>query len=510
MTNPRIADIKNYLKDIEKELQTPGCTPLDVSSDDDLLFDSDLSDTHDIDDGLSDISDMSSIASMSFSFVPPSKKEKNRKKSSKPAQSRIPVPVRAKNSSFIQQKDTKNTKKQQPGVVKLAKPIKCSSPPPAMQPINFLAPDLTQYSKAAVCIFEGTGFPKSRYGERSTYVVVNLHPDIPSITSPVCFNKTDHAIYNGGFNLDVMSCDFSNVIPMVEVYDFISQEQRELIGVAFIQLHMARTEDNVCIVLQDEWIDIFTVNTRTKCGQIRLSLIFHDDADIPSLVKKSEYNNKPKFSESKKEQAKIAEEETNISKPVMKESISVQAEVIPINSRPAHNEEMMDEIGNLSLTFGSPIKMWNTPSYEHESDYIPVKQPVYNEPPKQKSKPEIRPKKKKPSIHFIDEIDLDISDDSSTIPTYSFINPKKSHKARKLDNLEPKYEPVKQERLEVQDKPVIQLKNEVPEKIEKQRVPLQPIVNENSTNVNEASKEIDLRKRFARYSDFDGFPKAPK
>jgi hypothetical protein len=147
-------------------------------------------------------------------------------------------------------------------------------------PTNFLAPNLADFTNIAICIFEGRDFPRSRLGERSTYVVVHLHGDLPVVKSPIAFNQTTNAIYNGGFDLNCMGVDFSSVVPVVLVYDFLSEQDSELIGIGYIQYQQATLCDSICVILQNEWIDIVTVNTRTKCGRVRMSLIFHDK-DIP-------------------------------------------------------------------------------------------------------------------------------------------------------------------------------------------------------------------------------------
>lgn len=465
MTNPKITEIKYFLKDIENALQAPGSSPVDLSASSDLLSDSDisLSDSSSLDDGLSDISDMSSIASICFSPVQ-TKKRESKNKHKKQSQSKIPVPVRNKPGIPAKAVGKSNKEKTHDHCcIKLAKPIE-SVIVPSQQPMNFLAPDLSEYSNAAICIFEGTGFPKSRYGERSTYVVVRLHPDLPSVSSPVCFNKTDHAIYNGGFDLEVVQLEFANIVPIMEVYDFISEEQRELIGVAFIQLHMSRKVDDVCVVLQDEWVDVFTVNTRTKCGQIRVSIIFHNGIDVSHMIKTPEYSAKKAEEKKKQVEQKVVEE-----KPVMKESMAVQAEVLPLQQqKKTEMDLMMDNIGDLSLNFGSPIKMWKPTTYDADKidQNIPVKQRA--------SSNNNEPKSKKKPIHFIDEIDLDESSDSSeedmTISASSFfINPKRTSHHKKSQPT---------------------------------RKPLQPKNNENVEPTVDKQKE-SLRNRFVKYGDFN-------
>lgn len=291
------------------------------------------------DDGLSDISDVSSVASFKFSNVnkkkyefhtPQIDKQKHRK-------SKIPVfDLQRKNrqnmaQNFNNKKISKNThsttrnvdnshaapKKNQFNDKKkmITKKIEQDTNNNNIQnpiqnfnnqnnnnriniynyqepikPKNFLIPDLTIYSRVCACIFEGRDFPlpSPGRGERSTYAVIQLHPDILPIQSPISFNKTKKAIYNGGFDINCSGLDFTSVTPIVSVYDYISEKERELIGVAFIELHLAKQFNNdMCIFMIDEWLDIFALNNRVKTGRVKITLIFHtNEKDVSSFIKK--------------------------------------------------------------------------------------------------------------------------------------------------------------------------------------------------------------------------------
>lgn len=497
--------MSNKVRQIIKELESVdtsigGC---DLSS----SF-SDDSDRYD--DKLSCVSDISSVAS--FELTPlksknssyiskDSQKQYSKKNRSIPRQSRIPVPLKGKRAE-----KSKNS-----SGFKLAKPIRNPSPPPVEVPMNFLAPDLSDYSSACICIFEGTDFPRSRNGERSTYVVVQLHPELPPVRSPISFNKTTNAVYNGGFNLNVIGINFSSVVPVVEVFDFISEDQNELLGMAFLQLHMARKANDYCVVLQDEWIDIFTVNTRVRCGKIKLSLIFHNETDISQFVNRSEMI--PKQLAPKPKKKEIEEPE----KPVL-ESMAVQASVEP----QIVNNSMMDNIGDLNISFNmnnnnnnlnrslssikqikfgqfdspepekvrvnpfhfgpvrrAPIIIPNHEDENENDDYqIPEKQQI-----RMPDKPNIPvPEKKKEKV-FVDENDLSSLSDL-------FSNSSSSVSTAQDDN----------------NISVSSISKNIKSKEKKARVPLQPQINSYVPNPPvDASKASDIEKRksrFIKYSDY--------
>ena len=469
------------------------------------LSDSDFSDYSDFEfssDGLSAISDVSSVAS--FHLSPPQKKQKETTK--KKRQSRIPVPSKPRNPGTAAAEQPKKPE------VQLAKPVRYE-PPPMPQPMNFLAPNLSDYTNAAICIFEGTDFPRSRLGERSTYVVVHLHPDLPVIKSPICFNKTTDAVYNGGFDLNVIGIDFSSVVPVVEVFDFISEEHSELIGLGYIQYHMAKRVDDVCVVLQDEWVNIVTVNTRMHCGRVKMSLIFHnDDTDVTEMIRQ-------RVVSTEKPQQRTIERPVAVAQPTRKtgsvgtapaveevkpasQSTAVQAEM-PMYEKPRREENIMDQIGELSLTFNSPMKLWKETSLDSSSE-IPtravVEPPVIRkvEEPKPKPKPKVEPPK--PQICFVDELALDDSDDVISVSKSEdeYDEPPKLKvpivRKRMANNSVETPKPVDQPRPLPKPRSIVKPK---PAEPEHPREPLQ--------DVNPPVEETPMKKRFAKYSDYNWY-----
>ena len=354
----RVDEMTNRVRSIIEELKNT-----DVSN---CEFDisGSLSDSDYYDDKLSCVSDISSVAS--FELTPlksqmPGKKNQfeinfnsNKNKQSKnQRQSRIPVPSKTK--KVKQDKISSNS-----GFM-LAKPISCPNPVVEV-PTNFLAPSLSDYSHACVCIFEGADFPRSRNGERSTYVVLHLHPELPPIRTPICFNKTTNAVYNGGFDLNVIGIDFSSVVPVAEVFDFITEEQNELLGTAFIQLNMAKKEDDVCVILHDEWIDVYTVNTRLKCGKIKMTLVFHNETDISQYVTSSTVPNSVKGINQNSMMSSSSKPEKE--KKPMLESIAVQKDPQP----KIENSSILDNLGDFDLSYNAGIPSKNT--YSHQKNII--------------------------------------------------------------------------------------------------------------------------------------------
>lgn len=486
--------VKQIIKELESvDTSMCGCDLSSSFSDDSDRFD----------DKLSYVSDISSVASFELtplksknsSYISKDSQKKYSKKTnrSNTRQSRIPVPLKTKRSEKI---------KNSSSGFKLAKPVICPSPPPTEVPMNFLAPDLSDYSNACICIFEGTDFPRSRNGERSTYVVVQLHPELPPVRSPICFNRTTNAVYNGGFNLNVIGINFSSVVPVVEVFDFISEEQNELLGMAFLQLHMARKVDDYCVVLQDEWVDIFTVNTRVRCGKIKLSLIFHNETDISQFVHRNEMI--PKQPAPKP--IKKVEEDTE--KPVL-ESMAVQANVEP----KIENNSMMDNIGDLNISFNlknnnsenlnrslncikqirfnqfespEPEKVRVNPFHFGPVRRAPIIIPVHEEDEldqvPEKAKVFIAPQKKKEKV-FVDENDLS---DLSDLFSNSSSSVSANHDDDNVSNSS--------------------ISKNIRSKDKKVRVPLRPQTNINVSNtINEPPKVNDGEKkknRFIKYSDY--------
>ena len=250
-------------------------------------------------------SDCSSLDSFCFSPSPKKPKLKNIRKNnsglkdsdvqSRKSQtqngSRIPI---RKASKSVKTNEIKST-------FKYAKDIQ-PTPPVAndFQPVNFLAPDLSAYSFLTVCFHEGMDFPRGRNGERSTYVIAKMHPDLPELVSPICFYQTKHAIYNGGFTQCCQGIDFDQTIPIIAVYDFINQDTRELIGTCPLSFQLSHVENEMCVVAKREWMTIYSTQPRVPAGKILVTILFNNDEEkARQYIQSLEAQNKSKNTNNK-------------------------------------------------------------------------------------------------------------------------------------------------------------------------------------------------------------------
>lgn len=364
--------IKRVYNSINKNLQEAGFNDDSISS---VTMDETISLS---DDGLSNVSDISSIASFNFSNAKKTKKEFRTPQIDKHKHRKSKIPVfdlkrknrqnaapdfnnkisrnnqsnqgntRYSNVAQNNQKNAKNKIKIQskqidrdivesneqnqvnhasPNHLKINNNVNIYNYQEPLKPKNFLIPELSIYTRVCVCIFEGRDFPSAAIGrgERSTYAVIQLHPDILPIQSPISFNKTKRAIYNGGFDISCSGLDFTSVTPMVSVYDYISENKRELIGVAFIELHLAKKFNNeMCIFMLDEWLDIYAVNNRVKTGKVKITLIFHtDEKNVSNIIKKKKVEPLDLKKKPNKNTPLLSSESEEEDKPVINDEIEV-------------------------------------------------------------------------------------------------------------------------------------------------------------------------------------------
>lgn len=267
-------------------------------------------------DALSNLSDISSIPTYQFSNPYPKKKEfhtpqieKKKRRSKKPIYSPPTIKGFRSNSKSTQKNfecdcSSKTTSESTTNrsLHRKQKSIKSNKKIESHHPIqmntynyiepstprNFLMPDLSIYSRVCICLFEGRNFPPSdfHHGERSTYAEFQLHPDVLPIQSPISHHHTKHCIYNGGYDISCQGLDFSNVIPIVFIYNYISPHERELLGISYIELHQPKKfNDKACIFLRNEWVNVYTINNHMKIGEVKLTLVFHtDDKDVSKFI----------------------------------------------------------------------------------------------------------------------------------------------------------------------------------------------------------------------------------
>ena len=264
----------NMLEDIER----------DISSGSSSASDSEISGFDDL-----EISDISSIPSEIFTNPlkdTPKKQIPQKSHNTGEKKSRIPVRTKTRFEEFKRAPQEQETKKVQiyPSI-QLSEQAE-NSKPRIERVINFLAVDFTKYSHCLVCVYKGTGFPKMRNGERSTYVVVKLHEKLNEDVTPVCWRKTNNALYNAGYKHDVTSLNFDGTTPHIEVFDMHMDNTHEFIGMGFIQLQMAKIVGNVCVVYKDEWIPIFMEESDSERGKVLMTVIFYNnEEDIVGMVR---------------------------------------------------------------------------------------------------------------------------------------------------------------------------------------------------------------------------------
>lgn len=385
---------------------------LKLNEDDDILMNSSSCSGSDSEivlnkNDLNEISEISSIESIKIdSFL--DHKSNHSKSSPKSPQKVSKIPIRSKfEEKNLPRAPIREQKPVHP-VVSYSKNAQDYSFKPE-KPINFFAIDFAQYEHAIVCIYKGTDFPRARQGERSTYVIMRLHDQLQELSTPISFDSKE-ATYNAGFKLDTLGLDFDKFTPVIEVYDFQGERQRELLGVGYIQLQMAKRQNKICTVLHDSWVNIYTVNTHVKCGRVLMTLIFYDDEnDIEGMIKNPTESN-AKVEE--KEEIPVTEPIPEPPRPKKKESMAVQAEVFEI---PRKTEESYFD----SDDFDVPIRQnssWRTRDWQEQERKVAsqIKQKALDESTNsQISFHKRKPKKVNtpPNMKFVTELDDSDSDD---------------------------------------------------------------------------------------------------
>lgn len=326
MTKRQTKQIKDRLDRILKKLDDQDDDETFISSSD-QESDSEIHiNKHD----LSEISEISSIESINIdSILEPQPKRVPEAKISNSKISKIPV------RSKIEEKNLPrpSIREQKPlhPVVAYSQSAKQYATKPE-RPVNFFAVDYSQFEHAIVCIYKGIDFPRPRQGERSTYVLMRLHDQIQELVTPISFDSHE-AIYNAGFKLDTLGLDFENFTPVIEVYDFHGENDKELIGVGYIQLQIAKKQDRICTVLHDSWVNIYTLKSHIKCGKVLMTFIFYDNEDDIKGMIKNPTESQEKVEKTVEQPIKQPVQE----RPVKKESMAVQAEVVDIPSETDDN-----------------------------------------------------------------------------------------------------------------------------------------------------------------------------
>ena len=143
-------------------------------------------------------------------------------------------------------------------------------------PKNFLLHNLNRFKKLTIDITEGINFPYKMRGKRNTLVSIKVHPDLPNFLTKVSQNHTKHAKYNAHFDIDISNYDLTNIIPVVFIFDKLQDGNFELLGLNYIEFQNPELKDDKLFIYNDKWLNIFTKETRTYSGSIKITMFFSD------------------------------------------------------------------------------------------------------------------------------------------------------------------------------------------------------------------------------------------
>jgi hypothetical protein len=265
----------------------------------------------------------------------------------------------------------------------------------------------------------------------------------------------------------------------------------------YVHYHLARECDDVCVVLQNEWIEIVGINSRIPCGTVKMSLIFHDEStDVTALVRNPValpgVESTVTAANVRKDQKKNEEKA-----PVQLQSLAVQVEMSPPIQLIRHSE-IVSPVGELSLTFNSPMKLstFDPQEVKCEPPAVPKMQAAVESSDsrggQESDQDELsnggdsswcRPQHLQ--LCFIDEDDIDDSDDLMSV-------------CRKAKKEKLRVEP---HRVEVETpKPLHQISQpRIAQATERENI------NDTARKGNSTSENTSLRQRFARYSEFNRY-----
>lgn len=163
----------------------------------------------------------------------------------------------------------------------LATPIK--SEKKNQVPKNLFFTDFSVFNKLVVKIEEGANFPYKTRGKRNTIVTLKIHSDLPSYFSKISENHTKHAIYDTEFEIDISKINLTRMIPIIFVFDkSMKTGELELLGLHFIELQRGKVVNDQVFIYNNDWIDIYTKETRTYNGSLKVTLFFKDLKEIPN------------------------------------------------------------------------------------------------------------------------------------------------------------------------------------------------------------------------------------
>lgn len=180
-------------------------------------------------------------------------------------------------------------------------------------PKNLLSIDYSVFNKLVIKIDEGANFPYKTRGKRNTLVTIKLHPDLPNFVSKISENHTKHAIYDSNFEVNISKVNMTQLIPIIFVFDkSMKTGELELLGLHYIELQKVKVIEDKIFVYNDEWIDIYTKETRNYNGSLKATIYFTDIKEetteiIEKINKKRERVSPNPNSNSSKKEGKFIE-----------------------------------------------------------------------------------------------------------------------------------------------------------------------------------------------------------
>lgn len=155
---------------------------------------------------------------------------------------------------------------------------------PKVEPIpisnNLLIPDFSLYKYCTILIFETKMFQQRLNSNKNYFLVIRLHPELDNVSTPIEFGGNPNIKYNIGYTYFIQHKSFINVVPVVEAYDFISEDRQELVGVSYLSIQRAINIESKYVVYNNERVPFQSVCEREIAGYIKMTLLFHNDNDI--------------------------------------------------------------------------------------------------------------------------------------------------------------------------------------------------------------------------------------
>lgn len=162
-------------------------------------------------------------------------------------------------------------------------------------PKNICELDLSIFKKCKINIQEGAHFPYKTRGKRNTFVSIKVHPDLPFYISNISENHTKHAVYDTNFDINIEKADLTRIIPVIFLFDKSLQTgELELLGINYVELQKGTIKDDQFIIYQNEWVDIYSKETRKYNGSVKLTIYLDEIKPQNKEIKEEPLNNSSK------------------------------------------------------------------------------------------------------------------------------------------------------------------------------------------------------------------------